>query len=145
MDDRKSAKSVEQTIKNNEQIIGNAENLEYLDKCLDKASEGIQFQKVKLTFFQENRRLGSPLDKENHSVGKVVSWSDYEQSGYFSRDKEFVAEFQISGRNYSYGKIRYVFMDGRNSLSVQDEVLLERVHDGLAILAGRLRKTEYKL
>ena len=89
--------------------------------------------------------MGSPLDKENHSVGKVVSWSDYEQSGYFSRDKEFVAEFQISGRNYSYGKIRYVFMDGRSNLSVQDEVLLERIHDAFAVLAGRLRKAEYQL
>ena len=75
----------------------------------------MQFQKAKLTFFQENGRLGSPLNQENHSVGKVVSWSDYEQSGYFSRDKEFVVEFPIAGRNFAYGKICYHFMDGRSS------------------------------
>ena len=60
-------------------------------------------------------------------------------------DKEFVAEFQISGRNYSYGKIRYVFMDGRGNLSVQDEVLLERVHDAFAIFASGLRKSKLVL
>ncbi|MEC8420714.1 MAG: MraY family glycosyltransferase [Verrucomicrobiota bacterium] len=145
MDDRKSTKSVEQSIKDAEQIIANAESLECLEKCLGKAAEGMQFQGANLTFFQENGRLGRPVDQENYSVGKVVSWSDYKQSGYFSRDKEFVAEFQILGRNYSYGKIRYIFMDGRSNLSVQDEVLLERIHDALAILAGRLRKAEYQL
>jgi hypothetical protein len=36
-------------------------------------------------------------------------------------------------------------MDGRSSLSVQDEVLLERVHDAFALLAGRLRKAKYKV
>jgi hypothetical protein len=36
-------------------------------------------------------------------------------------------------------------MDGRSNLSVQDEVLLERIHDALAVLAGRLRKAEYQL
>ena len=36
-------------------------------------------------------------------------------------------------------------MDGRSSLSVQDEVLLERVHDSISTLARRLRKIDYKL
>ena len=36
-------------------------------------------------------------------------------------------------------------MDGRSSLSVQDEVLLERIHDAVANLAGRLRKSEYSI
>ena len=105
MDDRKSTKSVEQSIKDAEQIIANSQSLENLEKCLGKAAEGMQFQKAKVTFFQENGKLGSPLNQKNHSVGKVVSWSDYEQSGYFSRDKEFVVEFPIAGRNFAYGKI----------------------------------------
>ena len=71
-------------------------------------------------------------------------WYDPEQNGYFSRDEEFVAEFSISGRNYSYGKIRYVFMTTEN-LSVQEEVLLERIHDSLAGFAGKLRKANYKI
>jgi len=142
MDDRKNTKSVEQSIKDAEQIIANAESLEYLEKCLGKAAEGMQFQMAKITFFQENGRLGSPLNQENHSVGKVVSWSDYEQSGYFSRDKEFVVEFPIAGRNFAYGKICYHFMDGRSSLTVQDEVLLERIHDSISNLSRKLRKED---
>jgi UDP-GlcNAc:undecaprenyl-phosphate GlcNAc-1-phosphate transferase len=142
MDDRKSTKSVEQSIKDAEQIIANADSLEFLEQCLGKAAEGMQFQKAKLTFFQENGKLGSPLDKENHSVGKVVFWSDYEQSGYFSRDKELVVEFPIAGRNFAYGRICYHFMDGRSSLSVQDEVLLERIHDSISNLSRKLRKED---
>ena len=34
-------------------------------------------------------------------------------------------------------------MDGRDSLGVQDEVLLERIHDAVLTLATRLRKKEY--
>jgi hypothetical protein len=105
----------------------------------------MQFHEAEVTFYSTNGRLGSNFDIENPTIGKVVRWVDPQQNGYFSRDKEFVAEFQISGRNYSYGKIRYVFIDGRSNLSVQDEVLLERIHDALAVLAGRLRKAEYKL
>ena len=36
-------------------------------------------------------------------------------------------------------------MDGRKILSVQDEVLLERIHDELALFANRLRKAEFKV
>jgi hypothetical protein len=113
--------------------------------CIQKAGEGMQFQEAEISFYSTNGGLGSELDEDNPSIGKIVRWVDPQQNGYFARDKEFVTEFQISGRNYSYGKIRYVFMDGRSSLSVQDEVLLERIHDALAVLAGRLRKAEYKL
>ena len=31
-------------------------------------------------------------------------------------------------------------MDGRSSLSVQDEVLLERIHDSISSFASKLRK-----
>jgi UDP-GlcNAc:undecaprenyl-phosphate/decaprenyl-phosphate GlcNAc-1-phosphate transferase len=143
--DRKSTKSVEQAIKDTESMVSGSDSLEKVQSCIQKASEGIQFHEVEVSFFSTNGRLGVELNESNPSIGRVVSWTDPQQNGYFSRDKEFVVEFQISGRNYSYGKIRYVFMDGRSSLSVQDEVLLERVHDAFALLAGRLRKAEYEV
>ncbi len=145
MDDRKSTKSIEQAIKDTEGMVVGLDSLDNVQSCIKKASEGMQFHEAEVTFYSTNGRLGSNFDIENPTIGKIVRWVDPQQNGYFSRDKEFVVEFQISGRNYSYGKIRYVFMDGRSSLSVQDEVLLERVHDALAMLAGRLRKTAYKI
>jgi UDP-GlcNAc:undecaprenyl-phosphate GlcNAc-1-phosphate transferase len=145
INDRKSTKSIEQAIKNAEGMVVELDSLDNLQSCIQKASEGMQFHEAEVTFYSTNGRLGSNFDIENPTIGKVVRWVDPQQNGYFSRDKEFVAEFQISGRNYSYGKIRYVFMDGRSYLSVQDEVLLERIHDAFAVLAGRLRKAEYKI
>ena len=143
--DRRSTKSVEQAVKEAEQIVFQSETLEDLENCFSKAAEGMQFQKAKLSFFHKSNRLGIDLNEKNPVVGKTVSWTDPDQAGYFSRDKEFLVEFSISGRNFAYGKVEYVFMDGRSSLSVLDEILLERIHDALAILAGRLRKTEYQL
>ena len=145
MDDRKSTKSIEQAIKEAEQLVANSIDFESLEDCLRKAAEGMQFQQATIRLFHDEGRLGSDLNFKNPSVGKVITWRDQEQSGYFSRDKEFVVEFSISGRNFAYGKIEYCFMDGRSSLSVQDEVLLERIHDSIANLAGRLRKDEYSL
>ena len=145
MDDRKSTKSVEQSVKEAEQLVANSVDLESLEDCLSKAAEGMQFQQATIRLFHDEGRLGSDLNLKNPSVGKVISWCDQEQSGYFSRDKEFVVEFPISGRNFAYGKVQYYFMDGRSSLSVQDEVLLERIHDSISSLAGRLRKQDYSL
>ena len=145
INDRKSTKSIEQAIKDAEGIVMQLDSLDNVQSCIQKASEGMQFHEAEVTFYSTNGRLGSNFNIENPAIGKVFRWVDPQQNGYFSRDKEFVAEFKISGRNYSYGKIRYVFMDGRSNLSVQDEVLLERIHDALAILAGRLRKAEYHL
>ena len=145
MDDRRSAKSVEQAVKEAEQLVTNSVDLDALEDCLSKAAEGMQFQQATIRLFHVEGRLGSDLNLKNPSVGKVISWRDQEQSGYFSRDKEFVVEFPISGRNFAYGKVQYRFMDGRSSLSVQDEVLLERIHDSLANLAGRLRKQDFIL
>jgi len=145
MDDRKSTKSVERAVKDAEQLVANSVDLESLEDCLSKAAEGMQFQQATILLFHDEGRLGSDLNLKNPSVGKVISWRDQEQSGYFSRDKEFVVEFPISGRNFAYGTVQYRFMDGRSSLSVQDEVLLERIHDSLANLAGRLRKQDFIL
>jgi len=145
MDDRKSTKSVEQAVKEAEDLVANSVDLDFLQECLSKTAEGMQFQQATISLFHEEGRLGSDLNIKNPLVGKVISWRDQEQSGYFSRDKEFVAEFQISGRNFAYGKVQYRFMDGRSSLSVQDEVLLERIHDSLANLGARLRKQDFIL
>ena len=145
MKDRKSMKSIELAVKEAEQLVINGSNLDILKSCLGKAAEGMQFQKAEISLFQDNGRLGSDLDLKKTSIGKVISWIDPNQSGYFSRDKEFLVEFPISGRNFAYGKIQYVFNDGRSNLSVQDEVLLERIHDSISVLAGRLRKENYQI
>ena len=145
MKDRKSMKSVEQAVKEAESLVANSTDLESLEDCLGKAAEGMQFQQATIRLFHEEGRLGSDLSLKNPSVGKVITWRYHEKSGYYSRDTEFVAEFFISGRNFSYGKVQYCFMDGRNSLSVQDEVLFERIHDSISNLAGRLRKKDFLL
>ena len=145
MQDRKSTKSVEQAIKEAEQIVFQSETLEDLENCFSKAAEGMQFQKAKLSFFHKSNRLGIDLNDKNPVVGKTVSWTDPDQAGYFSRDKEFLVEFSISGRNFAYGKVEYVFMDGRSNLSVQDEILLERIHDALSSFSSRLRKENIKV
>ena len=145
MQDRKSTKSVEQAVKEAEQIVMQSETLEDLEDCLAKAAEGMQFYKAKISFYHIDKRLGSPLEKDQHTIGKVIHWRDSEQTGYFSRDKEFRVEFSISGRNFAYGKVEYTFMDGRSSLSVQDEVLLERIHDAVSSFSARLRKNEYSI
>lgn len=140
MEDRKSTKSVEQAIKEAEQIVSQSESLEQLEECLSKVGEGMEFQRANISFYMVEGRLGSELKFDNPKVGKVVSWRNPKHSGYFNREKEFTVEFPISGRNFAYGKAEYVFWDGRSSLSVQDEVLLERVHDSISNLAGKLRK-----
>jgi UDP-GlcNAc:undecaprenyl-phosphate GlcNAc-1-phosphate transferase len=145
MQDRKSTKSVEQAFKEAEQIVIESETLEDLEVCLAKAAEGINFVEATISFYHSGDRFGSPLDEKEYTIFKAIRWRDSEQSGYFSRDQEFSVEFSISGRNFAYGNIEYVFMDGRSSLSVQDEVLLERIHDAISSFAGRLRKNNLKI
>ena len=140
MEDRKSTKSIEQAIKEAEQLVSQSESLEQLEECLNKVGENMEFQRANISFYMVEGRLGSELKFENPTIGKVVSWRNPKHSGYFNREKEFTVEFPISGRNFAYGKAEYVFWDGRSSLSVQDEVLLERVHDSISNLAGKLRK-----
>ena len=140
IEDRKSTKSVEIAIKEAEEIVSQAKSLEQLEECLNKVGEGMEFQRANISFYMVEGRLGTELKFENPTVGKVVSWRNPKHSGFFNREKEFTIEFPISGRNFAYGKAEYVFWDGRSSLSVQDEVLLERVHDSISNLAGKLRK-----
>lgn len=145
MQDRKSTKTAEQSVKEAEQIVTESVTLEELEACLAKAAQGLQFSSAKICFYADDNRLGAPLDVKSPPTAKIIHWQDPEQNGYFSRDNEFSVEFAISGRNFAYGKVEYVFMDGRSTLTVQDEVLLERIHDSISSLAARLRKKEYSI
>ena len=140
IEDRKSTKTVEQAIKEAELLVSSVNSLNQLEDCLEKAAEGIGFHEARISFFYDSNRLGAELDNQDPKVGRIVKWQDPNQTGYFSRDKVFSAQFPISGRNFLYGKADYSFMDGRDSLSVQDEVLLERIHDSISLLARKLRK-----
>ena len=104
----------------------------------------MQFQQAKINLYHSNGRLGVALDENITPTGKIIAWNDPAQVGYFSREKEFVVEFSLAGRNFAYGKIEYRFMNGRSSLSVQDEVLLERIHDSISDFADKLRKENFQ-
>ena len=142
LENRKSTRTAEQAVKEAEEMITQMNSLEGVSEALGKAAEGMQFQEVTLAFFQENGQLGIEGESTDTTGRKSFYWKDPEQRGFYSRDKEFVAEFGINGRNYAYGSVRYRFMDGRSKLDVQEEILLERIHDALASLAARIRKNE---
>ena len=116
------------------------DSLDDLPAILEKAAEGMQFHEAIITFYKEDGKLGSRISSGNNETGETVSWKDPEHSGYYSRKNEFVAEFPISGRKYNYGKILYRFIDNRDKLEVNEEVLLERIHDGLSVFAAKVRK-----
>jgi predicted nucleotidyltransferase len=88
---------MEQSIKDTEAIVSELDSLEKVEACIEKAASGMQFHEAKVSFYETNGFLGADFNRENYSIGREVTWTDPEQNGYFSRDKEFVAEFQISG------------------------------------------------
>ena len=140
--DRKSTRSMEQAVKDAEDLISQIKSFDEVHEVFSKVAEGIQIHEVKIDFFCEDGRLGAISENKKPEPGPRIRWEDLDQKGYYSRDKEFIAEFQISGRSLTYGLVQYTFMDGRSSLQVQEEVLLERVHDALSSFAARLRKSE---
>lgn len=142
LEDRKSTRTAEQAVKEAEDMINQMDSLEGVSEALGKAAEGMQFQEASLAFFEEKGRLGIEGEVTDATDRKSILWKDSEQRGFYSRDKEFLAEFGINGRNYVYGSARYRFIDGRSSIDVQEEILLERIHDALASLAARIRKNE---
>ena len=83
MQDRKSTKSVEQAIKEAEQIISSSDSLDELAKCLGKAAEGIQFHEAKISFYHSSNRLGVDLEQTHPKVGQIINWNDREQVGVF--------------------------------------------------------------
>lgn len=145
MKDRESSRTAEQAVRDAEALITQLKTLDEVHSVFSKVAEGMQIHEVKLDFYRNNGKLGVDPKVPNPSTGYEISWKDPDQEGYYSRDKEFVAEFQISGRNFNYGTVKYTFMDGRSSLKVQEEVLLERVHDALSAFATRLRKTNLEV
>jgi UDP-GlcNAc:undecaprenyl-phosphate GlcNAc-1-phosphate transferase len=142
LENRKSTRSAEQAVKEAEAMMGQIEDVRAVPDIFAKVAEGMQFHEVSLDIFEEEGRLGTKGEPDSSTLTKRLYWKDPEQSGYFSRDKEFVVEFGINGRNYAYGTVKYRFMDGRSSLKVQEEVLLERIHDAFASMATRIRKSK---
>ena len=142
LENRKSTRTAEQAVKEAEDMITQMEDLEGVSDALGKAAEGMQFQEVSLAFFKNEGRLGIEGESTDSTDQRSFYWKDPEQSGFYSRDKEFLAEFGINGRNFLYGSIQYRFMDGRSKMDVQEEILLERIHDALASLAARIRKSD---
>lgn len=140
IEDRKSIKTAEQSIKEAESMLHGVRSFDKLPIILKKAAEGMQFHEAIITFYKEDGKLGSRISSGSNETGETVSWKDPEHSGFYSRKNEFVAEFPISGRKYNYGKILYRFIDNRDKLEVNEEVLLERIHDGLSIFAAKVRK-----
>jgi hypothetical protein len=140
MQDRKNVRSSEQCIKDAESILHDIKSFERLPEVLEKTAEGIQFHEAKISFFEEDGKLGSRIESSENKIGSEVFWKDPSNQGYYSRDKEFVAEFPISGRHFNYGKVVYRFIDNRNKLEVHEEVLLERIHDRLSVFAAKVRK-----
>ena len=92
--DRKSTKTVEQAIKDAEQIVSNAKSLEELVPCLCRVADGMQFQRAKISFFYDSSQLGVELGKENAKVDRVIQWQDPEQIGHLCI-KEFSVEFDF--------------------------------------------------
>ena len=142
MRDRKSTRSMEQAVKDAEILISQTKTLSEVPAIFSKVAEGIQIHEAKLNIFRNNGKLGVHPGVQNPYDEFEINWKDPQPHGYYKRENEFVAEFQISGRNFNYGTIQYTFTDGRSSLQVEEEVLLERVHDALSSLAARLRKSE---
>ena len=140
IEDRKNIRSAEQSIKDAEALLQHVHTFDNLPKVLSKAAEGMQFHEAIITFYEEGGKLGSRIDSGSNSLGRQVSWKDHKRSGFYSRDQDYVTEFQISGRQYNYGKILYRFTDNRDKLEVHEEVLLERIHDGLSVFAAKIRK-----
>ena len=141
LENRKSARTAEQAVKNAEEMLSQMNSIEEIPEAFGKAAEGMQFQEVSLVFFEEGHgRLGIKGEANTSTTRKSINWKDPKQSGFYSRDKEFVTDFGINGRNFAYGSIRYTYMDGRIGLDVQEEILLERIHDALASMAARVSK-----
>ena len=142
LQDRKNIRSSEQCIKEAESILQDLKTFDRLPEVLEKTAEGIQFHEATISFYEENGRLGCPIESSVTNIRSEVIWKDPSKMGYYSRDKEFVAEFPISGRHFNYGKIVYRFIENRNKLEVHEEVLLERIHDRLSVFAAKVRKQD---
>jgi UDP-GlcNAc:undecaprenyl-phosphate GlcNAc-1-phosphate transferase len=142
--DREATRIAEQAVKEVEGMVSLSDNFDDLPRAIEHASTALGFAEVKMSFFQEDGLLGVPSDVSTRQVREVIRWTDSQYPGYFPRERAFSAEFPISGLRYVYGSINYQFLDGRQNLEVHDEILLERIHDAISSLAGRVRRKEVK-
>ena len=94
MQDRKSTKSVEQAFKEAEDLVANSIDLEFLEECLSKAAEGMQFQQATISLFHEDGRLGSDLNLKNPPVGK--SFGVIKSSLDIFQETKILVEFPIA-------------------------------------------------
>ena len=143
--DRENARIAEQVVKEVEGMVALSQDFGDLHQAIERASSALGFAEVKLSFFQENGLLGVSSDSSTRQVREVIRWADSQSSGYFPRESAFKAEFQLRGLRHVYGSVNYQFLDGRKSLEVHDEILLERIHDAISSLAGRIRRSESKV
>tara|TARA_B100001123_G_scaffold447981_1_gene607315 strand:- start:3966 stop:5492 length:1527 start_codon:yes stop_codon:yes gene_type:complete len=143
--ERESAKEAEQLVGELEVDVGKAKKLDAVEGIVGRAASALGFARATMQFFEDDqiRVLGAESDSTTKLRG-VVSWESGEQRGYFDRSKELKVEFELAGRRFCYGKATYHFADGRNKLSVHDEILLERIHDAIVDLAGRVRRKEVR-
>ena len=144
MQDRETARVAEQVVKEVEGMVALADDFEDLPRAIERAADALGFAEVKMSFFQADGLLGVSSDASTRQVREVISWTDSQYPGYFPRDRAFSAEFPLNGLRFVYGSVNYQFLDGRQSLEVHDEILLERIHDAISSLAGRVRRTEVK-
>ena len=144
MQDRETSRVAEQVVKEVEGMVAISQDFGDLPKAIERASAALGFAEVKMSFFQEDGLLGVPSDTSTRQVREVIRWTDSQYPGYFPRDRAFSAEFPINGLRYVYGSVNYQFLDGRQNLEVHDEILLERIHDAISSLAGRVRRAEAK-
>ena len=72
---RKSMKSIEQAIKEAEQLVVNANDIDILKPCLEKASEGTHISESRNKSFlrQKWQACGSDFDSKESTIGQVIS------------------------------------------------------------------------
>ena len=142
--DRETSRVAEQVVKEVEGMVALSDDFGDLPRAIERASAALGFAEVKISFFHEDGLLGVSSEASTRQVREVIRWTDSQYPGYFPRERAFSAEFPINGLRYVYGSINYQFLDGRQNLEVHDEILLERIHDAISSLAGRVRRTEVK-
>jgi UDP-N-acetylmuramyl pentapeptide phosphotransferase/UDP-N-acetylglucosamine-1-phosphate transferase len=142
--DRETTRVAEQVVREVEGMVALSQDFGDLPRAIERASVALGFAEVKMSFFQENNMLGVSPGASTRQVREVISWTDSQYPGYFPRDRAFSAEFPLNGLRLVYGSVNYQFLDGRQSLEVNDEILLERIHDAISSLAGRVRRADAK-
>ena len=143
--ERESAKEAEQLVGELEMEIGKSKKLDVVEDIVGRAAPALGFDRATVQFFEDGqiRVLGAESNADSKIRG-VVSWENGQHRGFFDLTKELKAEFELAGRRFSYGKAIYHFCDGREELGVHEEILLERIHDAIVDLAGRVRRKELR-